>query len=159
MDAPLLTTPPSAIASGERDGEKRESTSRFETFNPQHLDTPVRITRFENDSRRTDVDARVVNVLLQETAAATDVALALAERVEVLERALQVRGGGVVAPHWGDEDEGEVDGENGQENGDKDVEDELRLQLRVVEAERDQAQRIVRDMKAYLLDEAGSTSQ
>ncbi|KAH0828871.1 hypothetical protein J3R83DRAFT_2258 [Lanmaoa asiatica] len=166
MDAPLLATPSSTTVSGERDDGSRASTSRFETPNSQHLDTPVRIAHFENNSRRTDVD--VVDVLLQETAMATDVARALAERVEVLEKALQVRGGGEgqvqrpIVPRRGGESESEGksegEGENDKGSGDKDTEDGLKLQLRLVEAERDKAQRIVRDVRAYLLDE-GSTLQ
>lgn len=166
-DSPLPTTPSSPIASSERDSERREATSQFETSNLQRLDPPVRIARVENDSRRADVDARVVDALLHETTVATDVARALAERVEVLERALQVRGGGAgqlecpAVPRLSgeDEDEGCDGGENGNGNGDRVAEDELRLQLRLVEAERDQARRIVRDVRAYFLDEGGSTLQ
>ncbi|KAG8220575.1 hypothetical protein J3R82DRAFT_3309 [Butyriboletus roseoflavus] len=159
VDAPLPTTPSSTIASDERDTEKRGSTSQIETF----IDTPVRIAPFGNDSTRTDVDTHVVDALLQETAVATDAARALAERVEVLERALQVREGGEgqpqypVVPRRGDEGQGDGEGEDDKGNGDKVVEDELRLQLRLVEAERDQAQQIVRDMRAYLLNEGRST--
>lgn len=101
---------------------------------------------------------------------ATDVARALAERVEVLERALQVRdnGEGPTMQHWGGEDGGGGGGGGGgnaggvaedeKGNADQAVQDGLRLQLRLVEAERDKAQRIVRDVRAYLLDE-GSTLQ
>ncbi|KAF8551528.1 hypothetical protein OG21DRAFT_1486906 [Imleria badia] len=163
-DAPLLTPPPSGVARGE----SRESRAQFETPNLQPLDTPVRIARPENDSRRTDVDIRVVDALLQETAVATDVARALAERVEVLERALQVRRGEEgqverpIVHHSGGEGEGggegtgDGEGEDRKRDGDKDMEDGLRLQLRLVEAERDKAQRIVRDVKAYLLDDGSA---
>ena len=92
---------------------------------------------------------------------ATDVARALAERVEVLERALQVRdnGEGPTMQHWGGEDGGGGGvAEDEKGNADQAVQDGLRLQLRLVEAERDKAQRIVRDVRAYLLDE-GSTLQ
>jgi hypothetical protein len=142
--------------------------SHFEIPNLQRFDTPVRISRFENHPRPSDVDIRVVDALLQETTVATDVARALAERVEVLEKALQVRGGvegqaerpaglrrgGEDADVGGDKGDGS--GENGNGNGDEDVEDGLRLQLRIVEAERDRAQRIVHDMRAYLLDEGSA---
>ena len=161
--------PSSAIARGEGGDESREPTSQFGVPNLPRLDTPVRIPRFENDSRRNDVDIRVVDALLQETAVATDVARVLAERVEVLERALQVRGGGEgrierqTVPRRGGEHEG-GGGDNGDDGEadygkgriDKDAGDGLKLQLRLVEAERDRAQRIVHDVRAYLLDE-GST--
>lgn len=156
-DAPLLTTPPS-----DARGDSRESRAPFETPNFQQLDTPVRIARPDDGSRRTDVDIRVVDALLQETAVATDVARALAERVEVLERALQVRRDGEgrverpIVHHSGSEDErgggGKGDGASEDDKGNGDT-DGLRLQLRLVEAERDKAQQIVRDVKAYLLDD------
>ena len=170
MDATLLANSSSAIARGEGDNESREPTSQFETPNLQRFDTPVRISRFENDPRHTDVDIRVVDALLQETAVATDVARALAERVKVLEKALQVRGDVegqaerlAVLRRCAEDDGGGGDksdgkGEDGKVNDDKDAEDDLRLQLRLVEAERDRAQRIVHDVRAYLLDE-GSTLQ
>lgn len=157
-DGPLPTPPSSAMASDDRDTEKRAgSTSRRDTFDLERLDTPVRIGRFEKD-----VDTRVVDALLQETTVATDAARALAERVEVLERVLQVRGGEgqlecPVVPRRDGEGDGEV--EDGKGNGDKVVEDALRMQLRLVEAERDQAQQIVRDVRAYLLDEGGLTME
>lgn len=101
---------------------------------------------------------------------ATDAARALAERVEVLERALQIRraeegqGEHPIALHPDSGNDGVPGGGRGKPDGtvedrkgsDKDVEDELRLQLRIVEADRDKAQRIVRDMRAYLLDESST---
>jgi hypothetical protein len=164
VDAPLLTSPSSA--GGEADNSRRQR-SHCKIPNFQRLDTPVRL---ENDSRFTDVDVRVVDALLQETAVATDAARALSERVEVLERALQVQRGEEeqverpIVRRPGREEksrggaEGNGDGEHTEATSGKDTEDELRLQLRLVEAERDKAQRIVRDVRTFLLDE-GSTSQ
>ena len=169
MDAPLLTSPSSAVAGGEADDSRRQR-SHCKTPDFQHLDTLVRIVRLENDSKFTDVDVRVVDALLQETAVATDAARALSERVEVLERALQVQRGEEeqverpIVRRPGREEksrggaEGNGDGEHTEANSGKDTEDELRLQLRLVEAERDKGQRIVRDVRTFLLDE-GSTSQ
>lgn len=191
-DAPLLTAPPSTVAKNEgHDGL---------------MPYDVRLSRFDSATRRTngigDMNVAVVDVdkLLEETAVATGAARALAERVEVLERALHVRStvvdgqgqgqipqvqeqgqgqsqvqrldvgrrGGVDAD--GDERggrdeyaaEGHHDGHSngdvdpGRSGGKEDVEDGLRLRLRLAEAERDEAQRKLRDVRAYLLDEERS---
>ena len=129
------------------------------------LDTPVCVA-----TGRTVVDARVVDVLLEEAAGAAGAAKALAERVEVLERALTVRDQEHVL-HLRDEDanaegdrrsdnndggKGESDDDGSDDQGRNKIEDELRLQLRRVEAERDKAQQIVHDMRAYLLNEPGT---
>ncbi|KAG9308582.1 hypothetical protein JVU11DRAFT_11686 [Chiua virens] len=160
-DAPLLTAPPSAISDGEGRNGSADPASRFdsESAHLHRLDTPVRVVRSENNSK---VDASVVDALLQETATAAGVTRALAERVEALERALEVRVGG--ESQYGKAEGGGGSGVAGnindvKMNGHTDVEDGLRLQLRIAEAERDRAQRIVQEMTTFLLDGERATLQ
>jgi len=113
------------------------------------------------------VDARVVDKLMRETAEATGAARVLADRVAVLERALAVQARGVGGGGGGRVDGGGATRDKGKGKGkgkdaghggavvgagDVAVEEDFRVRLRRVEAERDEARQIVREVRAYLLE-------
>lgn len=153
-DAPLLAPPtPSTSAAAAITNDEAKADIGDSSRALLRQDTPVRVVR--SSGRVLDVD---VDALIEETAVATDAARALEERVEVLERALQVRGVEGQCPvvvRRDSDSNGNAQSESDQDrHANKVIEDELRLQLRRVEAERDKAQRIVRDMRTYLLDES-----